>query len=170
MPHTLLSQPPDQWLTLTCLCFIIVEKSHAAKVELLTQQQKSKIEQLQEHHVAKMRLEKERYEELERKMKRDHESWDERTENRIKFYQAQQDALKAEYKEKLARELERKAQLEKERAAAQADYEQTWSLMEQDADGEIGDLKSNYDKKLTTERMTTLRLKDLNAILKRKFG
>jgi chromosome segregation ATPase len=147
-----------------------MEKGYALKVEQANGLQTNKLEELDTHQTEKLRQEKSRYAALERKMRLDHEKWDEGTHGKEEAYATEAAELEAYYTDALSKQVALRDKIDTEKHEVITEADETKNLMEDEADLEIDELKANYDKKLTVERMTTLKLKDHNAILKRKFG
>jgi WD40 repeat protein len=147
-----------------------MERGYALKVEQANVLQTKKLEELDAHQTDKVGQENNRYETLERKMRLDHERWDEETHGREEAYSKEAAELDAYYTDALDKQVALRDKIDFEKREVITEADETKNIMEDEADKEIDELKANYDKKLTVERMTTLKLKDHNAILKRKFG
>ena len=63
-----------------------------------------------------------------------------------------------------------KAQLVAEKAAAQREFQEMETQLEDDVDTEIENIRDRYDSQLSSERELTLRFKGENGILKKKFA
>jgi chromosome segregation ATPase len=131
---------------------------------------KSKAEELEAAHARKMSTEKERIEALRKQIESNARQNAEQRQRRERVYKEELQAAEENLKKTLAAERAERQRLEAEKSGVQADFEQTKDLMEEDADEEVDELKATYDAKLTAERLNMLRLKDENAILKRKYG
>lgn len=146
------------------------ERRYITTMSDLEKQYTSKMKELTDHHQRKMEAELQRYETLKGRLESLRAKWSEQTSKRESVYKDEVQELKTSHSDRLRQEVEMKYELEAEKNRIIEDFEETKNYMEEEADNEIDELKSSYDSKLTLERMNTLRLKDENAILKRKFG
>jgi len=147
-----------------------LEKNYNLKVEQLNALQKSKLDELNSHHLFKMQQEEERYGEMEERISKQRAKWEADLAKLDADFAAEKQALIDEYESKIAEARQLRNQLNEERDSVRNEMDEATNLMETDADQELDEIKQAYDKKLTVERLSTLWLKDENAIFKRKFA
>lgn len=132
--------------------------------------QLQQLQALKDFNEQKLKEERARLKELERRMKLLREHYMRHLSQTRARFEAEKEAERYKHEEAKQEELERKEAVFAEKAKLQAEFEEIRDLKEDDADLEIEELRAVSERKLRIEKQATIALKEQNGILKGKYS
>lgn len=146
-----------------------MEASFAYKLEQLTQHHHEKKTALEHDSLARLRVEKQRCEDMERKIKTEEEEGRAMIERIKELEENEIQSLIKDYQEKIAHEQAVKARLQAELEGLRKDADEEKKLVEEDVDEELNEVTRSYEEKLLAERTITLKLADAGTLFQKHF-